>query len=65
MSKVTLHVLYGRVVLHVCGRCAPKRLECNAANAGLLSQWLEMPFQIISNAKRRTDLPPKNRTSLK
>src|SRR5687767_1583141 len=54
MSKVTLHVLDGGVVLHVRRRCSAECLKCYIANPDLLGQWLQVPFQKITNAEWRS-----------
>ena len=52
MPEMTLHIFDGGVVLNVCRRSAPECLVCYTADAGLFSQRLQMPFQIVPNAER-------------
>src|SRR5688500_4787244 len=51
MPEVTLHVLNAGVVLNVCRRRTPECLMRHVADAGLFSQRLQMPLQIISDTK--------------
>ena len=54
MPKVGLHVLDGRVVLHVCGRGTTKRLMGHIGYARFFSQRLQIPLQIIAHTEGRT-----------
>jgi hypothetical protein len=51
MPEMTLHVLNGRVILHVRGRGATKRLMGHIANPGFLGQWFQVSLQIIAYAE--------------
>jgi hypothetical protein len=53
MPEMTLHVLNGRVILHVRGRGATKRLMGHIANPGFLGQWFQVSLQIIAYADIR------------
>jgi hypothetical protein len=52
MPEVTLHVLNAGVVLNMCRRCTPECLMRHVTDAGLFSQRLQMPLQIIPHAER-------------
>src|SRR5664279_1811479 len=63
MPEVALHILNAGVVLNVCRRGAPKCLVGHTADAGLFSQRLQIPFQIVPNAERGSGRARKQKSS--